>query len=183
MMRNVWSMAYLVAVLAPFSASAPAEDKKEKAENRNTLITRHKANLKLSASSMWNGWPVEKLIDGDPATSWFSEQGDTSTQCKIPWVEIEFPEDVTIARVTLLGNREPNWPTGFAVVLGKLELFDKDGKRLHEVKDEGVGEHNDFDFTLKQAVKGVRKVRFTSLKDQGDKNEFKDIAIGEIQIE
>jgi hypothetical protein len=183
MSRIVWLTAALVALLAQFPTSLGADAKKEKTENKNTLIAKHKDNLKLSASSTWNGWPVEKLIDGDTGTSWFSAQGDTATKCGIPWVEVEFPEDVTISRVTLLGNREVNWPRGFDVLLGKLELFDKNGKRLHAVEDEGVGEHHDFDFTLKQSVKGVRKVRFTSLKDQGDKNEFSDIGIAELQIE
>ncbi len=183
MIRIVWLTAALVAVLAQVPASLSADDKKEKAENKNTLITKHKKDLKLAASSSFGGYRVDRLIDGDSGTSWFSEGGDTTTKNKNPWVEVEFPEDVTIARVTLLGNREAAYPKGYDVLEGKIELFDKDGKSLHKEEGKGIGEHHDFDFTLKEALKGVRKVRFTSIKDEGDKNGSEDIGLAEIQIE
>lgn len=173
----------IVGLLMLVAPLPEVEDKKEKAENKNTLVAKHKDKLKLSASSSWAGYPVERLIDGDPDTSWFSEKGDTTTQGQSPWVEVEFPEDVTMRRVTLLGNREPNFPKGFAILSGKLEFFDKNGKLLHSVEGEGVGETRDFDFKLKKALQGVRKVRFTALKDEGDTNGYDDVALAEIQIE
>ena len=115
MFRIMWLTAALVAALAQVPAPVSAEDKKEKPENKNTLITKHKKDLKLSASSAFQGWPVEKLVDGDSKTSWFSATGDTAAKGKTPWVEVEFPEDVTIARVTLLGNREAGYPKGYSI--------------------------------------------------------------------
>jgi hypothetical protein len=169
-------------LLAWLPASLGADDK-EKPANRNTLLARYKGQLKLSASSTYDGWPLEKLIDGNTGTSWFSKQGDSAAKCQIPWIEVEFPEDVTVSRVTLLGNREANWPFGFDVLLGRLELYDKDGTRLSKQVEEGAGVHHDYDFALDKPVKGVRKLRFTSLRDQGDQTQFEDIGLAELQIE
>ncbi len=180
MIRTSCLLATLLVMVTPF---AQAEVKKEKEKNKNALILAHKDKLKLTASSSWPGYPVDRLIDGDNDTSWFSDKGDTTTQGMSPWVEVEFPEDVSIHRVTLLGNREPSFPKGFAILTGKLEFFDKDGKRLHAVEGEGVGDNRDFDFPLKKALQGVRKVRFTSLKDEGDKNGYDDVALAELQVE
>lgn len=49
--------------------------------------------------------------------------------------------------------------------------------------DELGGERTDMDVRPKEPVKGVRTIRFTSLKDEGDKNPYDDIAIGEILVE
>jgi len=154
-----------------------------KTDNKNTLILKHRKDLKFDASSSWPGWPVEKLVDGDLETSWFSDKDDTTTMGKTPWVQIIFPEDVTVRRVTVLGNREPDWLNGFTILAGKLELLDKDGKKLLAEESGGVGNFCDFDFKLKKAINKVRSVRFTSLGDQGDQNPFNDIAIAEIQVD
>jgi hypothetical protein len=165
----------------------PPVDVKElpavKTDNKNTLILKHGKDLKFDASSFWPGWPMEKLVDGDLETSWFSDTDDTTTKGKTPWVQIIFPEDVTVRRVTVLGNREPDWLDGFTILAGKLELLDKDGKKLLAEESDGVGNFRDFDFKLKKAINKVRSVRFTSLGDQGDKNPFTCIAIAEIQVD
>lgn len=41
----------------------------------------------------------------------------------------------------------------------------------------------DFDLKFDPPIEGLRGVRFTSLKDQGDQTVFKDIAIAELQVE
>ena len=67
-----------------------------KTDNKNTLILKHRKDLKFDASSFWPGWPMEKLVDGDLETSWFSDKDDTTTQGKTPWVQIIFPEDYMV---------------------------------------------------------------------------------------
>jgi hypothetical protein len=179
-------IAGLTAVLSVATVLAPApkpDEKKPDEANKNTLITKHKNKLKVSASSAFAGWPAERLIDGNAETSWFSNSNDSVGKGAKPWAEIEFPEDVAVARVSVLGNREKGFPKGYAVLAGKLELFDKDGKQIHAEEGKGAGDLNDFDFRLKKPLPGVRKVRFTSTKDEGNVNGYGCIALAEIQIE
>lgn len=154
-----------------------------KVENKNTLIQQHKDKLELSASTFYQGWPVERAFDGDAATSWFSASNDAAAKGTKPWVQVTFPEDVTVSRVTILGNREPPWQIGYSILAGSIELRDKDGKRLHYEEGDAAGETKDFQVKLKKLLAGVRTIRFTSLGDEGDKNPFHDIAIGEFQVE
>jgi len=177
----------------PPAPPEPARPKKPKVElkevpkvvtdNKSALILKHRDKLTFRASSFWPGWHMEKLVDGDLETSWFSAQDDTTTKGKTPWVEILFPEDVTIRRVTVLGNREPAWLNGYTILAGKLELLDKEGLKLYSEENDGLGNFRDFDFQLKKPIEKVRSIKFISLGDQGDQNPFTDIAIAEIQAE
>jgi hypothetical protein len=54
---------------------------------------------------------------------------------------------------------------------------------LKQVVNRGTGNFRDFDFRFDPAIDKVRKVRFTSLEDQGNQTIYKDIAIAELQIE
>jgi hypothetical protein len=47
----------------------------------------------------------------------------------------------------------------------------------------GAGDTYDFEFTPKKPVDKVRSVKFTSVKDEGDQNDFGDIGLAEILIE
>lgn len=154
-----------------------------KSDNKNTLLTRYKDRIKATASTTWSGWPPENAMDGVPTTSWFSAKGDAAAHKTKPWLQIDFPEEITVTRVTILGNRDSAWLNGYTILAGALELFDKDGKRLHYEDNEGVGNFRDFDFKLEKPITKVRSVRFWSLGDQGDQNPYDDIAIAEIQID
>src|SRR4051812_12820703 len=155
---RMWPLALVAALALCLPLNLSAQEKKD--DNANTLIKKHRDNLQLSCSTFWGGWPVEKLVDGNVETSWFSNKNDTTTKNSSPWVEVKFPEDVTVSRVSILGNCEPAYPKGFAILVGKLEFFDKDGKRIHDVEDEGAGPNKDYEFKLKKPLKGVRSVRF-----------------------
>lgn len=161
--------------------STPAEDKKK--ANTNALVKEFKDKLKVTASTYWPGWPPEYVIDGNLKKSWFSERGDTVAKKTKPWVQVAFPQDVEISRVTVHGNREAPWEKDYSFLAGKLELLDADGKVLATEENDGVGEHKDFDFAFKKPVAKVRAVKFTALGDEGDKNPCDDVAIGEIEIE
>ena len=180
-MRHLISLMLLLAVV---SLAARADDGEKKPKpNQNSLITEYKSKLRLSASTFWPGWPASSAFDGDHKTSWFSAKGDAAAFKQSPWVLVEFPADVTVRRVTILGNREVSWPTGYTIGVGKLELFDKNGKLLHAQENECSDNHLDIDFLLTKPVAGVRAARFTSVKDEGDQNPYSDIALGEFQVE
>lgn len=183
-----WLAVVLVVVMpgalaVSFGDDAPQVNPPVKTTNSNTILKEYKGKLTLTASTAWPGWPADKLVDGNVQTSWFSNSGDAVAQGTNPWVQIELPASETIKRVTILGNREPSWPKGFSILSGKLELFDKNEKRIYADEMDAAGDGKDFEFKLKEAVKDVRLIRFTSLKDEGDQTVYKDIAIGEILVE
>jgi hypothetical protein len=172
----------LVCVTA-YPDTPPEKKDKPAAKNSNALVLKHREKLKLSASSTWPGWPPEKAIDGDLETSWFSAQDDSAAHGRKTWFQVTFPEDVTVRRVTVLGNREPAWPEGFTILAAGLELRDADGKRIQYEESDGVGKFYDYDFVFARPVKGVRSVRLTALGDQGKKTQYGDVAIAEFQVE
>ena len=180
-MRITIALAVLFALASPgFSAD---EGEKKPKPNQNSLVAEYKDKLKLSASTFWPGWPVSHAFDGDPKTSWFSAKGDAAALNKQPWVKVEFPDDVTVRRVTILGNREDAWLKGYTIGVGKIELYDKDGKKLLVQANECGENHLDIEFPLLKPVAGVRSVRFVSMMDEGDQNPYSDIALGEFQVE
>lgn len=152
-------------------------------DNSSKLVKAHRTDMKMTASSVWLGWPAEQVIDDKIESSWFSARDDAAALGKTPWVQANFPIDVAVRRVTILGNREPAWLIGFTILSGRVTLLDRDGKELRTEKNDGTGNFRDFDFKFDPPVEGVRSVRFTSLKDQGDQTVFKDIAIAELQVE
>jgi hypothetical protein len=162
---------------------SPNKGLEKAVKNKNALIEAFRDKLILNCSSAYDGWPVERLIDGDPARSWFSGTGDSAAKGTKPWVEIAFPEDVKVSRVTVLGNREPPYEKNYHVLTGTIDFLDRDGKRLWSEEVKGAGDAYDFEFKPKKPVEKVRSVKFTSVKDEGDQNDFGDVALGEIQIE
>ena len=187
-MRRSTFVLTCLALLIPSLAARPdaAKDGKApaiKTDNKNTLVKEHREKLKLTASTTWPGWPVTHAFDGNLESSWFSAANDTAAHGKNPWVDVTFPADVTVQRVTILGNRDPAWPKGYTILAGSVELRDQDGKRLAFDENDGVGNFSDFDFKFAKPVAGVRSIRFTALGDQGKQNPYDDIAIGEFQVE
>lgn len=147
--------------------------------NTNALVKAHKDKLKLEASSEWDSWPVAHLFDDNSATSWYSNGGDAPQNGKTPTIKVTFPEAVNVKRVTILGNRDPQYPTGYFALEGKIELLDKDDKAIstHELK--GTGDKRDFDLILTKLT-AVRAVRFTITKDEGQTS---CVGLGEFQVE
>jgi hypothetical protein len=170
-------------LLAWFVPGATADPKPKAPENKNTWILEYREKLKFSCSTFWITWPADKAFDGNPLTSWFSAAGDAAAKGTKPWVAVEFPTAVKVSRVTLLSNREPPWEVGYTILVGRLEMLDADGKVLFSGDDELGGERPDMDVRPRQPVEGVRMIRFTSIRDEGDKNPYDDIAIGEIMVE
>ncbi len=176
----------LLALTALCGSSAFAAEEvppMERMANSNGLLKEYGEKVTVTASSYWPGWEPTKAFDGNSETSWFTSSGDSAAKGATPWIQVELPRGETVRRVTLLGNREPSWPTGFTIRKGKLELLDADGKVLFEETQTGEGDACDFDFRPKGGIEGVRRIRFTSLEDDGGKTAFEDIALGEFQVE
>jgi len=154
-----------------------------KKDNTNSILKKHKDSLKGTASTTYStSWPTANLFDGNLESSWFSSTGDSAAQGTKPWVEIELPQDETVARVGIMGNRDPSYPTGYSVLEGSVELMDKNRKVLWTGSMKSIGDLKDFDFKPGN-IKGVRFIRFNSTKDEGDINGSRDIAIGEILVD
>lgn len=64
-----------------------------------------------------------------------------------------------------------------------MQLLDKNQKRLWVDEAKAVGDQYDFDIRPDQPVDKVRYIRFTSTKDEGDKNHYESVALGEILVE
>jgi hypothetical protein len=53
-------------------------------DNRNALVKKYRARLRLTASSVWGGWPTSNALDGNIETSWFSAHGDAAALGRSP---------------------------------------------------------------------------------------------------
>jgi hypothetical protein len=151
--------------------------------NTNALIKLHHPNLKFACSTYWPGWPMQRAFDGDPRTSWFTNRGDAAAKGTMPWIEVGFPVDVAVNRVTLVANREPPWEIGYTIRVGRVEFFDDAGNVLLVRSGELGGKREELEIRPAAPTGRVRRIRFTSLQDDGDKNPYDDVAIGEMLVE
>lgn len=172
-----------LATAAPVPKAKPGQ--KDPPPNGNALVKSYKDRLTFSRSSDWQGWPPDKAFDGNPDTSWFSATGDTPTGGKLPWIAVTFPQDVAVRRVTVLGNREPSSPVGYAALVGRLELLDADGRAVIRAEREAKGDRSDFDFVLSEPFGRVRTVRFSAVKDDTSegRSQTRCVGVAEIQVE
>jgi hypothetical protein len=147
--------------------------------NTNAMVQRHREKLAAETSSEWQGYPVTQVFDEKPETVWYSASGDAPMAGKTPTVTLTFPVDVSVKRVTVLGNRDPATKGGYFVLEGTVELLDKDGRVVssHELK--AAGDLYDFDLKLNRYTT-ARAVRFTATKDE---KRFNCVAVSEIQVE
>lgn len=131
------------------------------AQNPSTVVEAHRAKLRVTASKSWSGqWVPAAAVDRSDLTSWFPlpEPGGGAA-----WIALEFPQAVTVKRVTALGNREPQW-TGYVNRKVRVELFDAGGKVLSTTDVVCVGAKGDADAVLPAPVGGVRIVRVALLE-------------------
>ena len=98
-------------------------------------------------------------------------------------MQVTFPTDVAVSRVTILGNRDPNFPKGYSIMAGKVEFFDAAGKQIAHWEKEGTGPAYDYNLKLDRPLSDVRSIRFTVLGDQDRQSGFGCVAISEFQVE
>jgi len=149
-------------------------------KNTNRLLEKYRGKVKITASSVYGGWPVENLLDGKDSPAWFSASQDSAARGQSPWVEVEFAEGVTLRRFTVIGCRDASYPQGYFVLAGTLEVRDTAGRVIYQSALTGAGKSHDFDFIPDRALMNVKSVRFTSLADQGDVNGSGDVALSEL---
>ena len=136
----------------------------------------------LSASSTYGGWPLENATDGDPQTSWYSDTNDSAAKGRQPFFQVTFQAASSLRRVAILGNRDPAYFDGFGILRGRLETFDRGGNLIEAHEADGSGDRRDYAFSLTSSTP-VKTLRFSSLRDQGDRNRWGDIAIAELRTE
>ncbi|NUQ73107.1 MAG: discoidin domain-containing protein [Polyangiaceae bacterium] len=152
-------------------------------DNRSQLVVAAGEAVVASASSTYAGWPASNATDGNIQTSWYSGTNDSAAKGASPFFQLEFPNPATVRRVTILGNRDPQYLKGYTILSGRIELLDAQRRVLHSIVSAGTGNRRDFDVRFEQPVSGVTIVRFTSLADEGNKNPYGDVAIAEFQVE
>lgn len=148
--------------------------------NSNALVRQHKDKLVVTASTEYDGWPATKLVDGSDDTSWFSADGDHPTANGKPAVKVAFPAAVSVRRVTVRGNREPQYPDGYSATEGTIELLGAGDKVLASKDVKATGERHDFEFAPAAGASGVLAVRFTVTAAQ---TTYRCVAISELQVE
>ncbi|MBL9022568.1 MAG: discoidin domain-containing protein [Myxococcales bacterium] len=142
-----------------------------------------RARLRVESSSSYPGWPATNAIDGDETTSWYSGSNDSVAQGNRPFLYVELTDPGPLRTVTILGNRDPSFYNGYAILEGQLDVFDGAGRLVTTLSQKSAGERHDFKFELPRNLEGVGAVRFTSTKDEGKRNHWGDVAIAEIVFE
>ena len=138
---------------------------------------------RVTASSTFSGSSENNAHDANLRTSWYSARGDSAANGKAPFVELEFDEPRSVRRVRVFGNRDQEYTKGYGIHAGKVELFDANRSVLAVQTGAGTGEQYDFDVTLPKQVSGVKRVRFTSVEDEGKRNQYGSVGISELQVE
>jgi hypothetical protein len=146
-----------------------------------TLPLYARANVEVSSS--YPGWPASNAVDGNEETSWYSGSNDSVAQGKKPFYQLTFKEPTPVRTVTILGNRDPAFLNGYAILAGQLDVFDASGRLVATITQTSDGQRHDFVFRLPQTAEGVKTLRFTSTRDEGKRNWWGDVAIAEVQVE
>jgi hypothetical protein len=172
-------------VVAPTSSAAPAPPPGPLATIPLPGWRRFQGTLELlaEASSEYPSWPASNLLDGDPTTSWFSDTGDSVAKGKAPWVRVQTSRPVRLRQVTVLGNRSPPFPVGYSALKAHLLVLGEQERELAHLEATAAGPARDFTFTPKTPLDNVRAVRLEVLQDEGDRNPYGDVALGEILVE
>jgi parallel beta-helix repeat protein len=131
------------------------------------------SGLTLNVSSSFPGFPPTRAVDDNLNTSWFSASGNTCPG-NCPFFEIIFPQDVTVSRLQMFGNRE--FANGFDFFAGRFEMFDAISNLLFDSGVVNLPAPNR-DITLSTNVAKVRRVRFTATS-----NESVDPGFAELKV-
>jgi hypothetical protein len=153
-----------------------------RAETQRATVVAGAGDVELSASSTYEGWPLENATDGDEQTSWYSDRDDSVAKGKSPFFQLAFGVPRRVRHVTILGNRDPRFFDGFAIRRGRLDVVDGRGRTVQSLVARGSGDRADFVFDLPDGT-DASALRFTSLEDDGARNPWGDVAIGEVRVE
>ncbi len=131
--------------------------------------------VRFETSSYRNDDSPGLAIDGDPLTSWFSEDGDAANLGSAPFYELVFPSDVTVTDLEMDGNRDP--ADGFDFLEGVFQLFDSNGNELFSSGNVALAAPDrDISFSV-GSVDGVKRVRFTGTQDESLSSGFSELRV------
>lgn len=116
-------------------------------------------NVSSEYSTSWN---KNRLIDGNITTSWFSKAGDAANLGKSPYIELVFPNPVSIKGVNLKGNRE--YASGYDIFEGKLIVNSSSGSSNYNVSFPAP--ERDFNISFNQTISDVKSIKLEITKDE-----------------
>lgn len=119
----------------------------------------------VNASSFSSSFTPARAIDGNSQTSWFTGIGDAANKRSAPFIEVTLPNDVNVAQIRLLGNRQN--AVGFDFFAGVFQGFDANGA---EIFNSGTVQlpAPTRDVAVPLDLNGIRRVRFTSTADESN---------------
>lgn len=123
------------------------------------------------------------MLDQDEKTSWFSDSNDSVTKGTQPWILFSLSRPARLHLVKVLGNRNPTYPHGYSVTTLRMETLDSHGQVLSTQETSNPNPPHDFFFLLDKPIAGVEGVRLVVLADEGAKNSYGDVALGEVSFE
>jgi hypothetical protein len=171
-----------IASAAPAPASsAPVRASGEASSGRWNLF-KGARQFTVEASSEYPGWPASNLVDQDPATSWFSASNDSVARGTSPWVQVAWGRPETVRQVFLQGNRDPAYPRGFSVITVRLALLDARGEVAFQREISSPHPPHDFELVPPRGLAPTSALRVEILQDEGGKNSYGDVALGELTL-
>ena len=124
------------------------------------------ANLSLLDDVMINvssfSVAPENAVDGNTFTSWRTANGDAANNRTVPFIEVEFIDDVNVAQVRVLGNRSN--PGSFDFLAGIFQAFDSAGNEVFNSGELSLPAPSR-DLSVPIDLDDISRVRFTSTDD------------------
>ena len=126
-----------------------------------------------TASSFSSGSTPSRAIDGSTLTSWFTQFGDAANNRTSPFIEVTLPQDVDVAQIRVLGNRQINGRDFFA---GIFQAFDSTDSELFNSGVINLPAPSR-DIAVPVDLDGIRKIRFTATADESGNPGLSEIQI------
>lgn len=147
--------------------------------NTNAVLAKWQKRVTVKASSEADKNGTAKAIDGDRRTAWVSA-GDVSRPDRTTeWIEVRFPEPVSVNRVTIV----PSFTNiTYAVTEAKIDLTDSEGKSLFStvVTNGNAAIPGNLDTPAGFEFHEVRTIRITALSSA---KKLSPVAIAEVLVE
>lgn len=163
----------------PITVSNSLGSFKGKIFSVGTNLTRA-AGAVVESSTEYNtgNWSRASGADNSLATSFFTAHGDCAslaTCTTVPWYQITFANEQTVARIAMRGNRE--YASGYDFLRVKFEVRGNAGDVLWEGDYDLPAPDRDLDLTFATPIANALSVRFTSLADESDEPGFSELEV------
>ncbi len=117
------------------------------------------AGVRVNASGFAFGATPELVVDESLSTSWTSGRGDSPV-----FLEIVFPQAVTVEQVQILGKRDGQ----SRITAGIFQLLAADGTELHNTGPVELPAPNRDATLVLPGLSGVQRIRFTATAGDND---------------